>query len=90
MAKLSEIAARVNREPYDLDLEDGGAVILVAQPTIGQWQEAITAPTAGGFLAGLGASEADAARLDKLMDGQGLGTEGALVTAVRRHFGLKN
>lgn len=88
--KLSELAAKVNHEPYELDLEDGGAVISIPWPTIAQWQEATQSPTAEGFALALGIAAADAERIEQVMPGQGMGTEGALVVSVRRHFGLKN
>jgi hypothetical protein len=88
--KLSELAARVNGEPYELDLEDGGGFISIQWPTIAQWEAAVKAPTAEGFALALNVAAADAARLGQVMPGQGMGTEGALVVSVRRHFGLKN
>ena len=88
--KLSELAARAKRDPFELDLEDGGAEITIAQPTVGQWAEAVAAPTVGDFLATLGVAPADVERVTAVMPGQLLGTEGGLVASIRARFGLGN
>lgn len=88
--KLSELAAKAKRDPYEFDPEDGSAVIVIAQPSIAQWRDAVRAPGVDGFLAGLGVSAADAARVDAVMPAEGLGTEGQFVASIRAHFGLGN
>ena len=88
--KLSEIAAKAARDPYELDLEDGGEVIAVSHPAIGKWQEALEGNNLDAFLTVLGVGEEDRARVAALMPDQVVGTPGELVADMRVHFGLGN
>lgn len=89
--KLSELAAKARRDDYELDPEDGGPVVAIAQPTIGQWRRAVAAPTSEEFSTILGVPAADAARVGKVISDESLlGTEGEFVVDIRRHFGLGN
>jgi hypothetical protein len=88
--KLSDLAAKARRDPYELDPEDGGDVITIAQPSIAQWKMACESATVDGFLSVLGVPVDDANRVSDVMTSQDLGTEAAFVADIRKHFGLGN
>lgn len=90
MAKLSELAAKAQRKPYELDLEDGAEPVLIAHPVAAKWIEAVEGNNLEGFLRVLGVSDADTARAAAAMPDQPLGTSGELVASMRVHFGLGN
>jgi hypothetical protein len=90
MPKLSDLAAKAARQPYDLELDDG-TVLSVPQPTIAGWQAACEAPGGvAGFLTALGASADGAAKVAAEMPDLPYGTESALVIALRNYFRLGN
>jgi hypothetical protein len=90
MAKLSELAAKAQRKPYPLDLEDGGPPIEIGHPVIGKWQEALEVNSLYEALAVLGAGEEDLARVKAVLPDQPLGTAGEIFADMRAHFGLGN
>jgi hypothetical protein len=88
--KLSEIAAKARRDPYELDLEDKGEPVIVPQPAIDEWQEALQAPDLPALLTAMGVDPDDVARVRKAVGALPLGSAGELVADMRRHFGLGN
>lgn len=89
MAKLSDLVAKAERKPYELELDDG-VVISIPQPTLAAWAAAPINQDVPAFLTALGVSAEDAARAEAALIAAPLGTADVLVSSIRGHFGLGN
>jgi len=89
MAKLSDLIAQAQREPYQLELADG-TTVSVPQPTVAEWRAACAAANLGGILTGIGVSTEDAERVQAELDTSVFGAETAVLQALRNYFRLGN
>jgi hypothetical protein len=88
MTRLSELVAQAAKDPYELDLEDGGAVIEIPQPTWAGWVAALALDTDTEIFAALGLSPQDAQRVSDAVNGAPMSVPGRLIDDMRNHFRL--
>lgn len=94
MPKLSELAAKARRDPFEFDPEDGQGAVVIEQPTWDAWHKAGVGLRDSGdvleFLQGLGVPKKDAKRVDDAIGKAPVGTGDLFTEELRAAFGLGN